>query len=278
MDNAKRKTRGTIRVKIPHPLLHVLNTDITEKSETLQHLTTYCFFLDRNRFYLILYFDANPETSQYSSKKELSRLTETFVDFLEMNNSSTSNNTYSFPDRKEANTTMNNTLMSMLDDNTTKPPPTSSKKKTFYYAVSTGRTVGIFNDWAEAHASISGYSHAAHKRFETKEAAEQYLNNTQAFTPAHERTTSSYSNIARMRPDNHYSRRKPTNESTITDDQDSLYSKSTSSITLSTIRTECPEKHSTTLEMLISSGAGIETLKKVVSDWAKDSNTHTYNI
>ena len=128
LDNAKRKTRGTIRVKIPHPLLHVLNTDITEKIETLQHLTTYCFFLDRNRFYLILYFDANPETSQYSSKKELSRLTDTFVDFLEMNNSSTSNNTYSFPDREEANTTMNNTLMSMLDDNTTKPPPTSSKK------------------------------------------------------------------------------------------------------------------------------------------------------
>ena len=228
---------------------------------------------------MILYFKANPESSQYSSSKELSRLTNTFAEFLECNTPSTTYNTYSFPDRDELNSTRNNTLMSMLDDDNTKPPPTSAKNKTFYYAVSTGRTIGIFNDWAEAHASISGYSHAAHKRFENREDAETYLNNNQGFTPAHERTLSSYKNIAQMNP-SHLNKRgsKLTNIHNINEDQDSLYSKSTSSITLSTIRTECPEEHLTTLEMLISSGAGLETLKKVVSDWAKDSNNQHYNI
>jgi len=61
-----------------------------------------------------------------------------------------------------------------------------------------GRTVGIFNDWAEAHASISGYSHATHKKFESKEDAEGYLNNNQRFTPPHDTTLSSYRNIAEI--------------------------------------------------------------------------------
>jgi len=241
--------------------------------ESLQYISTYCFFLDRNKFFLILYFNANPKTSQYDSNKEIRNFTNIFADFLEHDTPNTVDTTYSFPQKQEVATLNNARMLSMLDDdNSNKPSTTSSKNKKFYYAVSTGRTVGIFNDWVEAHASICGYSHAAQKIFESKEDAEICLNNNQGFTPAHERTPSSYRNIAQIQHNQHKPRRKQPILHNITEDNDSLSSKSTSSITLSTIRTECPEEHLVTLKILISSGSGIETLKKVVPDWSKDTS------
>ncbi len=50
-----------------------------------------------------------------------------------------------------------------------------SKKK--FYAVKVGRKTGIFTTWAECLASVSGYSKAKFKGFETKEDAEAYMNN-----------------------------------------------------------------------------------------------------
>ncbi|MBO1695268.1 ribonuclease H1 domain-containing protein [[Clostridium] symbiosum] len=47
------------------------------------------------------------------------------------------------------------------------------KKK--YYAVRKGHTTGVFDNWNECQAAISGYSNADFKGFSTKEEAEQYL-------------------------------------------------------------------------------------------------------
>ena len=46
-----------------------------------------------------------------------------------------------------------------------------------YYAVKKGHATGIFNNWPEAQAAISGYSGAEYKKFNTKEEAEAYLIN-----------------------------------------------------------------------------------------------------
>ena len=161
------------------------------------------------------------------------------------------------------------------------------KTKKLFYAVSTGRTIGIFTDWAEAHASISGYSHAAHKKFVTKEEAEEYLQSNrynQSFIQENDKYSTSYRNVAHMNTIGKYNthqhpiKSKETIIHSINEDNNSVYSKSTSTLTLSTIRTECPQEHLATLEVLISSGAGLETLKKVVSDWQKSTSNQTLNI
>ena len=54
LDNTKKKTRGNIRIKILEPLKKHLDISIIEQIESLQYISTYCFFLDRNKFYLIL--------------------------------------------------------------------------------------------------------------------------------------------------------------------------------------------------------------------------------
>lgn len=57
-------------------------------------------------------------------------------------------------------------------------------KKSFY-AVKQGRTIGIFNSWAECQTSIAGYSNAEFRGFATKEEAEHYLNGSEelSFVP-----------------------------------------------------------------------------------------------
>ena len=44
-----------------------------------------------------------------------------------------------------------------------------------FYAVKNGRTTGIFDNWTECNASISGFSGAVYKSFNSKEEAEAYL-------------------------------------------------------------------------------------------------------
>ena len=46
-----------------------------------------------------------------------------------------------------------------------------------YYAVKKGHATGIFNNWPEAQAAISGYSGAEYKKYNTKEESEAYLIN-----------------------------------------------------------------------------------------------------
>lgn len=45
-----------------------------------------------------------------------------------------------------------------------------------FYAVKTGRTIGIFNNWKDVQKAVIGYSNASYKSFETKEEAEEWLN------------------------------------------------------------------------------------------------------
>ena len=45
-----------------------------------------------------------------------------------------------------------------------------------FYAVKTGRTIGIFNNWKDVQKAVIGYSNASYKSFETKEDAEEWLN------------------------------------------------------------------------------------------------------
>ncbi|GMG18978.1 unnamed protein product [Ambrosiozyma monospora] len=44
-----------------------------------------------------------------------------------------------------------------------------------FYAVTKGRTTGIFTDWSSCSASVTGYSRAQFKKFHTRQAAEEYL-------------------------------------------------------------------------------------------------------
>jgi len=48
--------------------------------------------------------------------------------------------------------------------------------KNKFYAVTVGRTIGIFDNWKECSASIEGFSGALHKSFNTFEEAEMYIN------------------------------------------------------------------------------------------------------
>lgn len=45
-----------------------------------------------------------------------------------------------------------------------------------FYAVKSGRTIGIFNNWKDVQKAVIGYSNASYKSFETKEEAEEWLN------------------------------------------------------------------------------------------------------
>ena len=47
--------------------------------------------------------------------------------------------------------------------------------KMAFYAVANGKEKGIFFSWEECKASITGYKNALYKKFDTKEAAEQFL-------------------------------------------------------------------------------------------------------
>lgn len=47
-----------------------------------------------------------------------------------------------------------------------------------YYAVSKGRTTGIFNNWNDCNKSITGYPGAIFKKFNLKSEAEQFINKT----------------------------------------------------------------------------------------------------
>jgi caulimovirus viroplasmin len=49
------------------------------------------------------------------------------------------------------------------------------KKKTTYYAVRKGRTIGIFTDWAEAEASVKGFSDPKFKKFSVYKDAEDFM-------------------------------------------------------------------------------------------------------
>ena len=44
-----------------------------------------------------------------------------------------------------------------------------------FYAVKNGRTTGLFDNWTECNASISGFSGAVYMSFNSKEEAEAYL-------------------------------------------------------------------------------------------------------
>lgn len=48
-------------------------------------------------------------------------------------------------------------------------------KMPWYYAVKNGRTVGIFTDWAEASASVTGYPDARFKKFRALKDAKEFI-------------------------------------------------------------------------------------------------------
>ena len=50
------------------------------------------------------------------------------------------------------------------------------QKMPWYYAVKNGRTVGIFTDWAEASASVTGYPDARFKKFRALKDAQEFMN------------------------------------------------------------------------------------------------------
>ena len=65
---------------------------IVEKIESLPYISTYCFS-SKHEFYLIIYFTANLETSQFNSDKETTRLTHFFKDYVQHNTQQNTNDT-----------------------------------------------------------------------------------------------------------------------------------------------------------------------------------------
>lgn len=51
----------------------------------------------------------------------------------------------------------------------------SQQKMPWYYAVKNGRTVGIFTDWGEASASVTGYPDARFKKFRALKDAQGFM-------------------------------------------------------------------------------------------------------
>lgn len=49
------------------------------------------------------------------------------------------------------------------------------QKMPWYYAVKNGRTIGIFTDWAEAEASVTGYPDARFKKFRALKDAQVFI-------------------------------------------------------------------------------------------------------
>lgn len=49
------------------------------------------------------------------------------------------------------------------------------QKMPWFYAVRNGRTVGIFTDWAEASASVTGYPDARFKKFRALKDAQEFM-------------------------------------------------------------------------------------------------------
>lgn len=48
-------------------------------------------------------------------------------------------------------------------------------KKMPYYAVARGRTVGIYNSWAECEAQVKGFSGARYKKFDSPQTAQDFI-------------------------------------------------------------------------------------------------------
>ena len=44
-----------------------------------------------------------------------------------------------------------------------------------YYAVANGRTIGVFETWAECNQSVKGYKNAAYKKFDMKQDADDFV-------------------------------------------------------------------------------------------------------
>lgn len=177
-----------------------------------------------------------------------------------------------------ANTTENYGYNNIVNNN--------DKKNKEYYAVAVGRSTGVFNDWGEANASTSGCPHNLHKKFNTYKEAETWMHKKGASNPSRKKT---YKTQADFREDNNqylrHQQLKPTETATLKqtnrkdsnltdyDNYDEELPNTTSSITLSTIKSECPQKHIKTLELLIESGASMESLKNLVTDWSNSANT-----
>ena len=49
-----------------------------------------------------------------------------------------------------------------------------------FYAVANGRTTGIFTNWIECSQSVKGYKNAVHKKFDTKEEADIFIQSNQS--------------------------------------------------------------------------------------------------
>ena len=54
-----------------------------------------------------------------------------------------------------------------------------------FYAVSNGRTTGIFLNWNDCSDSVKGYKNASYKKFDTKEEAEHFIQNKQNINDPH---------------------------------------------------------------------------------------------
>jgi len=50
------------------------------------------------------------------------------------------------------------------------------EKMPWFYAVRNGRSIGIFTDWAEASASVTGYPDARFKKFRALKDAQEFMN------------------------------------------------------------------------------------------------------
>ena len=57
------------------------------------------------------------------------------------------------------------------------------KYKMPFYAVSNGRNIGIFSNWNDCNNSVKGYTNAVYKKFDTKEEANNFIQQNNSIDP-----------------------------------------------------------------------------------------------
>ena len=285
--------RDLIRVKLPTPLSHTIDHRICSKISSLKFMKTFCFILQNKKIYLMIHFVSNNHTAHYQVNAQIDKLEEMFSDHLTNSTTASYNTPINFPTRSERDDDINNNLISLFDNNNSNQAESYNKLTTknadgnSFYAVTAGRSIGIFNDWSETQASISGYSHSSFVKLKTYEEAEQHmlLKRPSNKAPSNTYKPQSYSMAAQLHhhynnPNLHHQpyhqhKKKPNYNNTATTTHSS--SNSTSSITLDTIRSECPPPQLNVLEDLIKTGTDIHTLQQVVSGWNSLSSQPPHN-
>ena len=104
-----------------------------------------------------------------------------FLNYIVSDTYTSTSSPIKFLTREKAQHNTKTQLISLFDNDKTQHDDgynkldSSKQNGDTFYAVTVGRSIGIFSDLSEAFASISGYSHSSCVKFKTYEQAQQHM-------------------------------------------------------------------------------------------------------